>query len=748
MRRCRFYGEGRIMRRLIPPLGIVMLVLALTPAASATSGTLFISSDTTLTEDHYGNIVITADNVTLDCAGFTVHGPGPFSDGIRMNNRSGVTIKHCNVTGFAVGFLLVSSTGNHLVDDSATGNGNGFALLFGSNYNELTRDSASNNGAQGFAIENSANHNELRDSQAIGNGGNGVNVFHSDGNAFTNNSILDNTHHGLGFDHSNDSTIAGNAISGNRVGVGFAHCRRDQLTGNTIMRSTELGVYLNTSDGNLFTGNSIAQSSGAGIVVNFGSSANTLEQNDVSENDGTGIALLDGSFDNTLIDNRVSGNGDAGVQLLSANDNTLHGNLAEDNTSAGFSLDSSNTNSFHANAARRNGIGLGMHQSSGNVFTTNRFIDSGPEGWGVWIADSSNDNRFANNIAQGNDYEGFAIVGSSGNELLHNISQESNYQGISLYFGAEHNVVRANVTTDNAGSGVLVVQSSHNSITDNRSMLNNPKLLDPGGGITVIEGSSFNEILRNVACNNGNADGYDDGTGTDNVWEANVFCTTNGIPIEELEVYFNDLEGFNLAADSPAIAVTFDDLTTPLDITGSTLGGIGFDLGDGPSPSAPLKVVAGADTFTVETDFSGIIDATTNQLFPTSGTNVLSPGGAWLAPGPDPLAENDDLDLQFPGEVRAVGFDVLFQSLDCCSYVAITVFGPNGHVLYSNQMIPTSSVSEGGDPGGHVFVGFVSKSMRIARILVDEFDENNEYPDSNVGYDTFRVGSTVGGLTG
>ena len=52
------------------------LVAVVAPPATASSGTLVITSDTTLTEDHQGNIVIEADNVTLDCAGHTVQGTG------------------------------------------------------------------------------------------------------------------------------------------------------------------------------------------------------------------------------------------------------------------------------------------------------------------------------------------------------------------------------------------------------------------------------------------------------------------------------------------------------------------------------------------------------------------------------------------------------------------------------------------------------------------------------------------------
>lgn len=204
-------------------------------------------------------------------------------------------------------------------------------------------------------------------------------------------------------------------------------------------------------------------------------------------------------------------------------------------------------------------------------------------------------------------------------------------------------------------------------------------------------------------------------------------------------VFFNDLAGFNAAAGSPQQLITFDGMTPNTDISGRAIAGLTFNLGNQPAPSAPLTVVRGVDTFTPP-GFSGVIDPTTNKLFPTSGDNVLSPGGLELASGPNPLLENDDLELDFISPVSAVGFDILFQSLDCCSFVGITVFGPSGEILYANPMIP-SGTGAGGDPGGSIFVGFVSSSTNIAKIVVDESDDNSIFPDSNIGYDTFRFRS-------
>ena len=80
------------------------MALAIGPAASASSGTLVITSNTTLTEDHYGSIVIAADNVTLDGAGRPVSTDPAFSlHGVLVSGHSGVTIKNVRASGFNQG---------------------------------------------------------------------------------------------------------------------------------------------------------------------------------------------------------------------------------------------------------------------------------------------------------------------------------------------------------------------------------------------------------------------------------------------------------------------------------------------------------------------------------------------------------------------------------------------------------------------------------------------------------------------
>src|SRR4029079_3721684 len=146
--------------------------------------------------------------------------------------------------------------------------------------------------------------------------------------------------------------------------------------------------------------------------------------------------------------------------------------------------------------------------------------------------------------------------------------------------------------------------------------------------------------------------------------------------------YAGDFAGFQATTGAPPIAISFDDIPAGTNITGTTISGVTFQLEGTATDNAPLIVGNGLDTFTPG-GYSGVIDATKNKLFPTSGENVLSPGGVNLHPT-DPLLQNDNIKMTLSQPVSAVGFDLLFQEMDFASFVSLTVIGSNGQVLYQN----------------------------------------------------------------
>jgi hypothetical protein len=196
--------------------------------------------------------------------------------------------------------------------------------------------------------------------------------------------------------------------------------------------------------------------------------------------------------------------------------------------------------------------------------------------------------------------------------------------------------------------------------------------------------------------------------------------------------YYDDLAGFNSAAGIPPVVVDFDSILPNTPITGLAMDGVVFL----PPPGAAIPtVIRASDSITP----AGFSPTGPNQLVATSGENVLSPGGIILAPGPDDPLENDDMELLFTPPVSAAGFDLIFQSLDGASYVGISVFDTSNNLLYTNSGIPIPSLAGSPYPGGSSFIGFVSDSENIARIVIDDMDTDAINPDANIGLDTLRT---------
>lgn len=235
------------MRRTIGFLGVVGLVLALAPAAHATSGTMYVSSDTTLTSDHYGSIVIEADDITLDCAGHAVIGPGERPAGISLESHTGVIVKNCSVYGFEAGIWLYLSSNVTLERNLTQGNavfgfslenvdhlvlvanramrngdfelfefGSGFGLAFATHLT-MNRNTAIGNATNGFTLYQS-DQNELTNNGARANQNSGFSVEYSSGNLLDSNQSVANVQDGFDvLSGSNDNSLTGNLACGNHV---------------------------------------------------------------------------------------------------------------------------------------------------------------------------------------------------------------------------------------------------------------------------------------------------------------------------------------------------------------------------------------------------------------------------------------------------------------------------------------------------------------------------------------------------
>jgi len=95
------------------------------------------TSTCTLTQDLTESVEIAAYNITLDCNGYSITGAGS-GYGIYLNRKNYTTIKNCIISNFNYGTYLVFSS-NYNVITSNTANNNSFGIhLVHSMYNTIT----------------------------------------------------------------------------------------------------------------------------------------------------------------------------------------------------------------------------------------------------------------------------------------------------------------------------------------------------------------------------------------------------------------------------------------------------------------------------------------------------------------------------------------------------------------------------------------------------------------------------------
>jgi len=368
-----------------------------------------------ITSDADG-IVVERDNIAIDGAGYTVQGTGG-GVGMRLSERSNVTICNSYIVYFLSGIELYSSNNITVTKSSITDNEQGIWLDYSSN-NSISGNNITANSWCGIFLGGSSDNiiagNIFFDS--------GLVVGNSYGNTVENNLVNDKPLVYLeGASHRN-VTEAGQVIL-----VSCEYIRVENLN----LSHTTTGLYLLNTNNTIIFGNSITANNRYGIELSL-SSNNTLFGNNVTANNADGIYISESSS-NTLSGNKIANNY-GGMRLIGSSNNSIVGNTMPANGADGISLEySSNFNSIF-----------------GNNVSNSRF--------GILLADSSNCNIVSENNATSN-----------------------NWYGIGLYGSSSNNTVSKNVMVANGDACLALSESSENKIYHNNFISNADKVqVSPG----------------------------------------------------------------------------------------------------------------------------------------------------------------------------------------------------------------------------------------------------------------------------
>ena len=255
-----------------------------------------------------GNVVtIQGTGVSVDFSGFTVNGPGASGCG---SINAGIQVRdHANAA-------IHDNTVSNIRDEPLSGCQNGRAIRIGENATPasgtVTRNTIVGYQKNGIDLRNAATTATLSNNIITGGGPmpliaqNGVVVVSAEatiqGNTVTGNAC---DHPSCGPDPINDtqstgvlllfaqagSTVSGNALSGNDIGVYSNAVGATTLSGNQIASNRYIGVFLD--QGNATVNRNVVTGGNVGVLAvsfdgNSDNSVGTLTCNRI-ENNGVGI---------------------------------------------------------------------------------------------------------------------------------------------------------------------------------------------------------------------------------------------------------------------------------------------------------------------------------------------------------------------------------------------------------------------------------------------------------------------------
>jgi parallel beta-helix repeat protein len=167
----RMRSEVRFWSLVSAAAMMIALVLVPSVASADTSGTLLVTSDTTLTQDHVGDIWFVADNVTLDLAGdaFT-----------RTREDFGILLVGSSQNAFVANTVDLSTAEGILLDGASNGNifqanavlrsGGGGVTVLGSSSNSIIENRVMFNRAGGISLLAGSSDNVVRRNISCRNG--------------------------------------------------------------------------------------------------------------------------------------------------------------------------------------------------------------------------------------------------------------------------------------------------------------------------------------------------------------------------------------------------------------------------------------------------------------------------------------------------------------------------------------------------------------------------------------------------
>jgi len=239
---------------------------------------------------------------------------------------------------------------------------------------------------------------------------------------------------GIKLDNTNNGTLIDNNCSNNgRSGIYLEnYCQNNTIIYNTLNDNVYGIQFYNNCTKNNITNNNIDDNILYGIFFITDCDNNTISENSANNQNAMGIRLESSSDFNIISANSVNDNKDYGIYLeIDCDNNTIIGNNAS------------------------------------NVFTQNQKR-------GIFLMGGCDNCTISGNIVENHNWNGIAVVQSSGNRVLKNTANNNTLSGILINSFCEDNIISGNNITNNTGIGAHIQSNDcENNLVYNNTFIGN-----------------------------------------------------------------------------------------------------------------------------------------------------------------------------------------------------------------------------------------------------------------------------------
>ena len=199
------------------------------------------------TADVNDSIVVQANNIIIDGAGFTLQGPGGMSGttAIALTGRENVTIQNMKITNFYRGIVLSGASNNNIYSNEITEiTTNAIWIYDSSNQNDISDNNIKNN-YEGITLNNASDNSIHRNN--INNPLNGITLHYSSSNTIYGNDMTSSLGAGIEVEESNQNWVFSNNILDSRYGIWIQDSSANSIYHNDFVNNTEHAHCLNST---------------------------------------------------------------------------------------------------------------------------------------------------------------------------------------------------------------------------------------------------------------------------------------------------------------------------------------------------------------------------------------------------------------------------------------------------------------------------------------------------------------------